>query len=83
MDRGANGGVIGNDARVFLQHNKRVDVRGIDNHEVSDLKIVDASAKVMTNVGEVILILSQYAYLGVGRSIHSSGQIEANENFTV
>lgn len=73
--------MIGNDARVFLQHNRRVDVRGIDNHEVSDLKIVDASAKVMTNVGEVILILSQYAYLGVGRSIHSSGQIEANENF--
>ena len=40
VDRGANGGVLGNDARVILQHHREVDVRGIDNHELNSLKIV-------------------------------------------
>jgi len=80
VDRGANGGLIGADARVFLKHQKVVDVRGIDNHELSSLPLVDATAKVTMHVGDVIVILRQYAYLGLGRTIHSSGQIEHYKN---
>jgi hypothetical protein len=48
MDRGANGGIIGNDARVHHVHLREVDVAGIDNHELNSLKLVDA-AKSLTN----------------------------------
>lgn len=80
VDRGANGGIIGNDAIVILQHQRQVDVTGIDNHELNALKIVDASAKATSQHGDVILILRQYAYHGVGRTIHSAGQIEHYKN---
>ncbi len=80
VDRGANGGIIGDDAKVFLQHQRQVDVTGIDNHELNSLKIVDASAKITTQKGPVIVILRQYAYHGLGRSIHSAGQIEHYKN---
>ena len=80
IDRGANGGILGNDARVFLQHQRNVDVTGIDNHELNALKIVDASAIVTSQKGPIVITLRQYAYHGVGRTIHSAGQIEAFKN---
>jgi len=80
VDRGANGGVLGNDAHVFLQHQRQVDVTGIDNHELNALKIVDASATVTTQHGPVIVIMKQYAYHGLGRTIHSAGQLEHYKN---
>ena len=80
VDRGANGGILGNDARVILQHQQVVNVTGIDNHELNSLKMVDATAKVTTQLGDVILIMRQYAYLGVYRTIHSAGQIEYYKN---
>ena len=80
VDRGANGGILGNDAKVIFQRQKRVDVTGIDNHELSSLAIVDATAKTLTDKGWVILILRNYAYHGVNRTLHSSGQIEHYQN---
>ena len=80
MDRGANGGILGNDAHVILTHTREVDVTGIDNHELNALKLVDASAKVITQLGPAIVILRQYAYHGRDRSIHSAGQIEHYKN---
>lgn len=81
VDRGANGGILGIDARVtHIIPNREVDVTGIDNHEMNSLKIVNATAKVITQRGPVILILHQYAYHGLSRTIHSSGQIEAHGN---
>ena len=80
VDRGANGGIVGNDARVIHTHQRQVDVTGIDNHEINALKIVDASAKVITQHGPAIVILKQYAYHGRGRTIHSAGQIEHYKN---
>jgi len=77
VDRGANGGIIGNDAHVLYTHpGQEVDVTGIDNHQIDSLKVVDASAKIFTQRGEAIGIFRQYAYHGKGRTIHSSGQIE-------
>ena len=80
VDRGANGGILGCDARVFLTHQRTVDVTGIDNHELNSLKIVDASAKATSQRGDVIVILRQYAYHGMGRSIHSACQFEQAKN---
>jgi len=34
-DPGANGGMLGNDAKVVFRRNKSVHVTGIDNHELS------------------------------------------------
>ena len=80
VDRGANGGILGDDARTLLIHERVVDVTGIDNHEMNSLKIVDASAKVMTQRGPVVLILRQYAWHGQGRTIHSAIQLEYYKN---
>jgi hypothetical protein len=80
IDRGANGGILGNDARVTIKHQRHVDVTGIDNHELNSLRMVDAAARVTTQKGDVILILRQYAYHARGRTIHSAVQIEHNRN---
>ena len=77
VDRGANGGIIGDDAHVvYVYQNQEVDVTGIDNHEINSLKVVDACAKIVTQRGDIIGIFRQYAYHGRGRTIHSCGQIE-------
>jgi hypothetical protein len=76
VDRGANGGIAGSDTRVIFRHLRKVDVTGIDNHEMTDLSIVDAAGWAMSNEGPVILILRQYAYHGMGRTIHSALQLE-------
>jgi len=62
VDRGANGGIIGNDAHVLYTHpGQEVDVTGIDNHQIDSLRVVDASAKIFTQRGEAIGIFRQYA----------------------
>ena len=56
VDRGANGGIIGSDARVMWQHDgPGVDACGIDNHKLTSLKLVDAAAKTYSNKGPVIV----------------------------
>jgi len=51
VDRGANGGMLGNDAKVIFKRSKTVDVTGIDNHEITALPIIDATAKTITDKG--------------------------------
>jgi len=80
VDRGANGGILGNDAKVIFKRNKTVDVTGIDNHELNSLPMVDATAKTITDKGPVILILRNYAYHGINQTLHSAGQIEWFQN---
>jgi hypothetical protein len=81
VDRGANGGILGADAHVWQKHRQKIDVTGIDNHEMTGLQMVDGTAFVKTQNGPVILIMRQYAYYGRQRTIHSSGQIEAYKNY--
>jgi len=77
VDRGANGGIIGNDAHILYTHpGQEVDVTGINNHQIDSLKVVDTSAKIFTQRGEAIGVFRQYAYHGNGQTIHLSGQIE-------
>jgi len=80
VDRGANGGALGNDAKVIFKRNKTVEVTGVDNHEPNALPMVDATAKTIADKGPVILILRNYAHHGLNRTLHSAGQIEWFQN---
>ncbi|KAL7573666.1 hypothetical protein ACA910_008353 [Epithemia clementina (nom. ined.)] len=76
VDRGANGGLAGDDMRILHKTGRKVDISGIDNHEVNNLDIVTCAFMFDTNQGKIIGIFHEYDYLGKGRSIHSSGQLE-------
>ena len=80
IDRGANGGVAGDDMRVIFRTNRSVDIKGIDNHHVNDIGIGTVGGVVQTNKGPVIAIMHQYALLGKGPSIHSPSQLEWYKN---
>jgi hypothetical protein len=80
VDRGANGGVAGDDVRVIETTLRRVHIQGIDNHQITNIPIVTAGGVVNSQRGPVIAILHQYAYTGKGRSIHSSCQLESYNN---
>ena len=76
VDRGANGGLAGSDMRVIYKTHRKINISGIDNHEVNGLDVVTAATFLNTSLGKVIGIFNEYAHLGKGSSIHSSGQLE-------
>jgi hypothetical protein len=81
IDRGANGGLCGSDMRVIaVDESRKMNVTGIDNHQLTDLPIVSCGGVINTSKGEVIAIFHQYADIKTGRSIHSSGQLEHFKN---
>jgi Reverse transcriptase (RNA-dependent DNA polymerase) len=80
VDRGANGGVAGDDVRVIFKTNRNVDIRGIDNHQVTNIPIGTVGGVVTSQKGPIIIIMHQYALLGKGSSIHSPCQLEAYHN---
>ena len=75
-DHGANGGLAGSDMHVIHKPQPKIKIQGIDNHEVTGLDVVTATTLINTSQGKVIGISNEYAYLGKGSSIHSSGQLE-------
>ena len=76
VDHGANGGLAGSDIRVIYKTHRKINISGIDNHEVNGLDVVTAATLLNTSLGKVIGIFNEYAHLGKGSSIHSSGQLE-------
>lgn len=76
IDREANGGIVGQDMHVIEKWTCTVNVQGIDNHQLNNIPLVTAGDVVTSNKGKVITIVYQYAYMGKGKSIHSSGQLE-------
>ena len=76
VDRGANGGLADSDMHVIHRTYHKINIQGIDNHEVTGLDVVTAATLLNTSQGKVIGIFNKYAYLGKGSSIHSSGQLE-------
>ena len=78
VDGGMNGGLCGEDVKIleYVKH-ATVDVTGINDTEVSGLKLAQAVGLVQTvNDGPIVVIMSQYANLGNGNTIHSKGQLE-------
>ena len=76
VDRGANGGLAGSDMWVVHKSHRKINIQGIDNHEVTGLDVVTAATPLNTSQRKVIAIFNDYIYLGKGSSIHSSGQLE-------
>ena len=62
--------------RVIHKTHRKINIQGIDNHEVTGLDVVTGATLLNTSQGKVIGIFDEYAYLGKGSSIHSSGQLE-------
>jgi hypothetical protein len=77
VDRGANGGICGDDMLVLEGSERFVDVFGLAGHKVSQLRIITAQALIPTNKGDVIGTFHQMALLGKGKSILSCLQMEA------
>jgi len=75
VDCGANGGIGGSDVHVIYKTHCSVDVQGINNHQMVDIPIATVGGVINTQHGEVIAILHQYAYTGIGTSIHSLAQL--------
>jgi hypothetical protein len=76
IDRCANGGVAGSDTQLIDKSLRSVHIQGIDDHMIKDVPIGTVGAVVITQRGEVIAIMHQYAYTGKGGTIYSSGQLE-------
>ena len=77
VDRGANGIVGGEDARVLFMTDRTVDAEGIDRHQMNNIRIGTLCGYVQTNRGPAIAILNQAANTGRGQTILSSIQMEA------
>ena len=73
IDRGANGGLAGYNGRVLHKTGRKVDVQGIDNHQITNIPIVTAAGVVNTQCGKFILTMYQYTHLSNGKTIHSAG----------
>ena len=80
VDRGANGGIAGDDVRIMSRTGRSVDIQGINNHQITDIPIVTVGGVTTTQKGRVILIMNQYAYHGKGKTIHSAAQFEWYKN---
>ena len=62
--------------RVIHKTHRKINISGIDNHEVTGLDVVTAATLLNTSLGKIIGIFNEYAYLGKGSSIHSAGHLE-------
>ena len=76
VDRGANGGLAGEDVRVIEHTHRKADIIGINDHTVVGLPFITGADVVNIQAGPVCVILHQYALLGKGKSIHSSVQMD-------
>jgi predicted ATP-grasp superfamily ATP-dependent carboligase len=80
VDRGANGGIAGSNTSIILRSGKKIDLCGVNNHTIRNLKIGTAGAVVKTTKGEAILVMYQCALMPNTKTIHSSGQLELHGN---
>ena len=64
VDHGANGGLAGSDMRVIHKTHCKINIQGIDNHEVTGLDVVTAATLLNTSQGKVIGIFNEYVTLG-------------------
>ena len=80
LDRGANRGILGNDAKIIREYDNKVDAISINQHILQELPIVDGAAVIETNKGPIIAVFRQYAYHGMFNTIHSTLQLEQHHN---
>jgi hypothetical protein len=80
IDRGANGGIAGDDVCIISTTGRTVDVTGIDSHQLCSIKIGTVGAYADTQRGPAILIIHQYAIHQAHRTIHFCVQLEHFKN---
>ena len=80
IDRGANGGMAGSNVGIIACTFQRVNISGINNYQVTNLKVVSYNGVINTHCGLVIRIFHQYAYMPTKKTIHSSTQLEHFKN---
>ena len=77
VDRGSNGGVAGADVRVLYKHpHMRVNIEGIDRHQLVDIPLATVGGVVKTSIGPAIVVLPYFAHTGKGATIICPGQLE-------
>ena len=64
IDRGANGGLAGADMRVIHTTPRKINIVGIDDHELTGLNVVTAAALLDTQKGPIIGIFMNMPTLG-------------------
>ena len=69
-------GIAGDDVKPICWTNRKVNVTGIEDHQMPGLRIGSFAGVTMSNNGPLVVILHQYAFAGTGRTIHSSPQLE-------
>jgi hypothetical protein len=76
VDRGANGGIAGSSVHIISTTGCTVDITGIDNHQLTKIKIGTVGSYADSQRGPVILIMHQHAIYQQNQTIHSSVQLE-------
>ena len=64
IDRGANGGLAGADMRVIHTTPRKINIVGIDDHELTGLNVVTAAALLDTQKGPIIGVFHDMLTLG-------------------
>ena len=77
IDCGANGGIVGLDIHCICKTDHHFDVKGIHNHQITDVNIVFACGEITAQHGDIIVIMNQYTHMSQGRTIHSVTQLES------
>ena len=54
VDRGANGGLAGSDMHVIHRTYRKINIQGIDNHEVTGLDVVTVATPLNTSQGKLL-----------------------------
>ena len=80
MDRGANGGVAGGNMRPISWTNRMVDLNGVDEHTVRELRIGTFGAVTESQCGPIIATFPQMAHMPEGKTIISCPQVEHYKN---
>ena len=77
VDRGANGGIAGRDMSIVNKSDRTIDLTGLEDHTVGQLRIVHAACVMEAHNGPTIVHLPQQAHMPNGKSIWSALQLEA------
>jgi hypothetical protein len=76
LDRGANGGVSGDDTRIIEITDRSCNILGVAKHTIDHLPLVTAGGVTRTQMGDVIIILNQMASMPGQKTILSALQLE-------
>ena len=83
VDRGANGIAAGEDCRFIGQWSMggMVNATGIDDHQMTDIKVGTVGSLAKSNQGDVIIIANEAAHAGEHTTVLSALQLERCGNF--